>query len=194
MSACGKCRNSVCTCVFMGDGSTTQVIGLGTSFRPFQVRPITPSYRPLGVATRTTSLTVPINTDVVIPFTESDVPISSTVDMWNVGLPTRLTAPISGLYMIGGYAALNGDMTNFLWITKNGVVASPLVKRTTKIQSGGYHIYNDVVTLIRLVANDYIELYIRTDDATSIALTGGVASPGTNFGAGPYIWASWMDE
>lgn len=190
MSKCGNCKNKTCTCQLNGDGTTTKTLGLGTTYSPLQVRPISPNYRPVGFAARTDYMFFGANTNIPIPFMASDVHVSTAVDMWNSSLPTRLTAPIAGLYLIGGMAGQQNDgsfaQVVQVWIVKNGVVGSPLVKRS--MNTGGAGLLNinmDVCTLVRLVATDYIELYIRSNQSDNGPIS---ASPS----AYPFLWANWM--
>jgi hypothetical protein len=194
MSKCGSCQNKRCTCQLNGDGTSTKTLGLGTTYSPIQVRPLTPAYRPVGAAYRTSTMTITANTDMVVSFQSSDNRFNANLDMWQLASPTRLTAPIDGLYLIGGFGSQGASgiggvgQSLQVWITKNGIVGTPLVKRS--INNAGAAVYNfyvDVCTLVRLSANDYLELYLRSN-STFPSASGG---PDGSFSP-PYLWANWM--
>jgi hypothetical protein len=178
----------------MGDLATTEVLGLGVSYEPFQVRPLTPEFRPVGNARRFTTQTITLNTDTAVIFEESALPFAVSLDMWNPANPTRLTAPIDGLYMVGGYAGRTSGSTENLrvWISKNGANTVPQVKRSSTLQTGGDLVMNSCMTLIRLDEDDYIELYLRQLNTGPTTVFAGAGSPGNDIEAGPRIWANWM--
>ena len=189
MSKCGNCTNRNCACFLIDDGATTLVRGIGTSYSPYQVRPRIPvDYRPVGYADRVlTSQTITLNTDTAIAFDRGRVPAFN--DMWDPLAPTRLTISTTGLYLIGGFAAQAGQSASqvwTVWIAKNGVVGSALVKRTNTAISLGVSdpLFNSVMTAVRLTAGDYIELYVNSTRT-------GVAAGGT-FAPYPNLWANWM--
>jgi|SRR5688572_20943641 len=194
MSVCGNCRNNICSCT-LESGSSTTVVGIGTANEPFQVRPSTPAFRYVGSAYRTTDLQIILNTDTAIPFEASDPPITGG-NMWSASFPTRLTTPVAGLFLVGGYAGQvqigGGVAQNInLWISKNGVAATPQVKTTIMSQISDHALNANVMTLIRLAANDYIELYIRSNRTQFLVdeyLVGSVAG----VMAHPYIFAQWL--
>lgn len=193
MSNCGNCRSGICTCIIQGNGTTTEAFGIGSSYDPFQIRPISPDFRPVGVAFRTTGQAFTLNTDTAIIFQASELPFTGAGDMWNVALPTRLTAPVNGLYLVGGIVTIDSGAVSNVWVAKNGVVGTPQVRRTNTIQSGGVIFPVSVMTLLRLTAGEYIELFLRTDvsSSTSIEIPSGDAV-GTDLN--PYFWANWMSD
>jgi len=198
MSACGSCRQQGCNCQFVGDNVTAKVLGIGRSYEPYQVRPLSPSpaYRPVGIASATSGgQTLTAATPTLITMGQSFLPFPSTVDMWKSSNPSRLTAPFAGVYMMGGFARLGGNISGTdgaavfdLWIAKNGVSATPLVRRSTSAASAGKRLFIDLMTLVRLSANDYIELYGQSS-TTEITGSNMAGSFTTMY---PYIWACWM--
>lgn len=196
MSRCGRCRSGLCTCRLFGDAATSKVLGTGSPNEPFQVRRLTPEFRYVGTANRTTTMSITLNTDTVIPFEASELPITAG-HMWNIAQPTRLTAAITGLYMIGGYAGqgfVGGSVghTWSVWLAKNGVSGTPIVRRSVTTQLSDTSIYCSLMTLTRLTAGDYIELYVRSNRTASTTGT-YISGPLTGIKTDPYIWAQWMD-
>jgi hypothetical protein len=190
MSNCGNCRGKICTC-HLNDGDTTVVFGTGSGQNPFEVRPNNPAYRPVGAAHRTTSQSIILNTDTAIIFETTELPISN--NMWALATPTRMTAPITGTYMLTG-AAFQGNggagQVWSVWIMVNGT--TPIVRKTVTTQNGGFDIYSSVSTLYRLNAGDYAELWVRSN-RTSGTLTAPL-SPTLVFvtSATPFFTAAWV--
>lgn len=200
MSNCGNCRNSVCNCIFQSDTTTTEILGVGTSHESYQVRALSPAYRPITSVRRTSAQTITADTDVAISFQATDLPFAAAVvNMWQVGLPTRITIPFDGLYLVGGYVATSNRSageTLRLWVSKNGVSGTPIVKRTVNQSNGGYGLLVSTMTLVRLVQGDFLELYVRVSNSgagnpTTVAVK-GAHTPGSTFNAFPYFWASYI--
>lgn len=178
MSNCGNCRKT-CSCQFQGDNTSTKVLGIGTTYAPYQARLVSPSYRPVGAALGLeVSQAITLNTDVALIFNESMFngayalyPPSPEINMWDPAIPTRLSVSVGGLYLVSGAAhqLIPGSGSSWhVWVAKNGVSGTPLVKRTVSTQTGGGAFpgndtaYNSVITLVRLVEGDYLELYVRS--------------------------------
>lgn len=184
MSNCGNCRSQICTCRFQGDEATTAVVGNGTVYAPFQGRPLTPLYRPVGAATRVATQAISVNTDTAIIFQDTDLHVSEATDMWKPAAPTRLTAPFDGIYFIGGHAEEDtAPAAHFwhVWIAKNGAVGTPLVRRTVSVGVNNFSTHASVIGLVRLAATDYIELYVRTNSASTVGIL-----------SSPTFWAQYM--
>lgn len=188
MSNCGNCRSKLCTCQLIGD-SKVNVLGIGSSYEPYQARPKTPLHRPVEVARRLGAQSITLGTPTAIIFTDTEIP-STTNHMWVVGAPTRITVAIGGLYLIGAFAAQSAAAASQVWdvwISKNGTI--PLVRNTTSSQLGTTQIVlADVMTLVRLNAGDYLELFVKSTRtaSTPIIYASTVLSP--------RLWAQWMDE
>lgn len=184
MSNCGKCKNKSCACFLIGDGTTTIVKGIGTAYSPYQVRPKNPTdYRPTLYLSRSNAQAITLNTNTAIAFDRSRVSLNVVITS-----TTKLTIPTSGLYLIGGFAAIDGVALSQIWnvwIAKNGVVGVPLVKRTATASVGtvGVPLYASLMTLVRLTANDYLELYVNSNRSLNAFGT---------FDPLPNLWASWM--
>lgn len=199
MSNCGNCRRT-CSCQFQGDNISTKVLGIGSTYAPYQTRLASPSHRPVGAAMALeVSQAITLNTDVALIFNESMFngayalyPPSPEINMWNPAAPTRLSVSVGGLYLISG--AAHQDIPGpgagsfwHVWVAENGVSGVPLVKRTVSLETGGNNpgddtAYNSVITLVRLVEGDYLELYVRSD------ITVNMASQVSTF------TAQWMGE
>lgn len=189
MSNCGNCRSRLCTCQLIGDGTNT-VRGIGSSYEPFQARPISPSFRSMDSVRRTATQSITADTDTVIVFEHSEIPHTAG-DMWIVTAPTRLTASIAGLYLVGGSASQSASGASqiwSIWIRQSGTTS--LVRRTvtTQIGAAGPALHADVMTLVRLAAGDYIELMVRSNRTASTPLLYNIMP------AAPRLWAQWMDE
>lgn len=185
MSNCGNCKKT-CSCQFQGDGVSTAVLGIGATYSPYQTRLVSPTYRPVGAALGLAVVqTITLNTDTALTFNESIFngayalfPASPEINMWDPVLPTRLTVTVGGLYLISGAAhqAIPGSGSFWhVWAAKNGLPGAPLVKRTVSTQTGGGAFpgndtaYNSVIVLDRLVAGDYLELYVRSSVTVSMS-------------------------
>jgi hypothetical protein len=187
MSKCGKCNNRNCACFLTDDGTTTLVKGIGTSYSPYQVRPRIPAdYRPVGYADRPdTGQLITLNTDTPITFQRGRAQAFN--DMWDPLAPTRLTISTTGLYLVGGMAAQEGASASqvwTVWISKNGVPGTALVKRTTTAINTTQDLMCSVVTAVELTAGDYLELYVRS------TRTGN--TPSGFWDPCPNLWANWM--
>lgn len=207
MSRCGNCFQ-ICTCLFI-DSGTVDALGNGGVGSPFAADPLgIPSPRPLGylaieaVEIGGFAIVVPQDTHLAISFTENRLTnetANADGGMTNMSLPTRLTAPVTGNYFMGGYAHY-GDNTGSaaagrydLRIFKNGgrATVDALVQGSrhgTNTGSEGAGI--SLMTMARLVAGDYIELVAFTTVATRLLDT-ETTSP--NFFI-PYLWAQWMSD
>lgn len=196
MSTCRGCKGTVCSCRMQTDSSTTTVIGIGAPFNPFQARPNTPTFRYTDVATKNVNQSLLAGVTTVVSF---DLNLSPNTggNLWDGGQPTRLTFPVSGLYFIGAHAGVNssgGAKAFHFWIAKNGVSASPLVRRTVTTGAGNNLIWGTEATLYRFTANDYMELYVQA--SVDCSLLGAAFAGGSflNSFPGPYLWAQWIDE
>lgn len=195
MSNCGGCGNKTCSCLVVGDSETIRVIGLGATYKPYQFRPVAPDYRPVGYVRRTSSQLInPANTNIPITF-QSSMLGGSSIDMWKLAAPTRLTIPITGLYLVGGYLGVynpGGGTVLMLSVCKNGNHTTPLVKRSVSNQVGGFGLELSTMTLVRLVATDYIELVARSTVSVGTDEILGTTGTGATFDANPAFWANYM--
>lgn len=185
MSNCGNCSGGVCTCS-MNSSGTVNVFGSGGVSNPYQARPSSLQYRPIGMANRDLVQSITLNTDTVIIFEKSQLNISN--NMWNISHPTSLVAPINGLYLVSGFVAQDSVSNSGLltvWIAKNGV-ANYQVRRSVNTELGTAPLYCSVSTLIRMNAGDYIELYVRSIRTASTPLIIAVAL------ASPHLDAVYM--
>lgn len=195
MSNCGSCRSGLCTCFITGDNVTVEVRGNGSIYQPFRAAAIDSFPRAVGLARRVLlSQSITANTDTAVVFDENGSILGE--NMWDPLFPTRLTFIQDGLYLIGG-AAQGTNNAAFVWdnwIALNGNVSTPLVRRTVSNAIANKRLFNDVMTLHRFTAGDYIELYVRANDNVVLTLVGGDGTPGLDTPAYPYIYANWIDE
>lgn len=109
---------SCCGCVLQDDYGTSTVTGDGSHLDPFVVEVVDPSFlRPAVRLTDTES--VPANTPTIITWATE---VFDTAAMWDIGVPTSIIMPQTGIYMMGAAASL--AVTQTLGITiellKNG--------------------------------------------------------------------------
>ena len=198
MAWCRGCAKQICSCP-LSSGESTLVMGNGGSAAPYEVRLKDPGssvikYRYAGHALQTDGGQLfQANTDTRINFDADALASLTGGNMWSPAQPNRLTAPIDGQYLISAMANRTDEGTWNIWVVKNGVVGSPLVKRSTALPSGptGALVFLSVMTLVRLNANDYIELYIRSN---TLSIVIGVIAEGSLIGVDccPYLAAQWV--
>lgn len=187
MSKCGNCKTRLCTCQLVGD-EDNEVLGIGSFYEPYQVRPKTPAFRYVESVRLLAVQNITLNTDTPLSFAHSELTITGG-NMWDILQPTRITAPIDGLYLVGGYASqatFSSSQIWSIWIRQNGT--TPLVKKTVSNQTSTIPLFADVMTLVRLDADDYIELCVRSTvtDTTVLSWNGIITAP--------RFWAQWMGE
>ena len=91
-----------CGCHLVTDYGTSIVGGDGDSAAtPYTVSMIDPEFnRPIVKIRRTAAQTIPNNTATAVTYTAT---VFDTNGMFDLGNPTRLTIPITGLYLMGLY-------------------------------------------------------------------------------------------
>lgn len=170
------------------------VTGNGQSWAPINYRPNNiPLPRPYGQLYRANSVqTIAHNTTVAVSFdTEHEYLFAG--GMTNLlAFPTRLTAPVDGYYLVHG--AVNPDRDVQLFIRRNGDIAQTVAARAYEngVTTGGVL---SIVTLVRMLAGDYLELYVFNNNALTnpvdlevIAVAGHFVSTFCQF------WAQWMRD
>lgn len=194
MPKCGNCGPDVCTCSLV-KGPSTIVSGTGrANASAFQVRPEEPLYRYAGHAFQFEGGQLFFaNTDTRINLTRDALAPLTGGNMWSSAAPNQLTASIDGLYLISALAARTDESFWNVWVSKNNQVSSPLVKRSTALPAGpnGAIQFLSMMTLVRLNAGDYLELYVRSG-TTSIVI--GEIAVGSLIGVDccPYLASQWI--
>lgn len=194
MARCGCQTFPTCSCVIVGDGSTTSVFGNGAQPSPYMVT-ITgyPKPRPHGYIFRTSTVLTD-GVDSTISFAGN---VSLPTTMWNVATPTRLLIPTTGTYLItsglihqcassDGYSTTNtGTRRGKQTILKNGatIIAARHngFKDTFGNPNNGCYV---VTTVARLVAGDYLELLVKLS-----SMVDTLTVPSVNES---YLGARWM--
>lgn len=201
MANCGNCGSNVqlCNCVFNNDASTTFVIGNGSLTAPIAFNKTEgPTPRPLGDMGRVDgnpAITVPINTNTLITFTDDltnrvtfVVSVSSgMVDLVN----SRLVCQRAGKYLVGGTvvfaaAAVAGNNIRTCRLSM-GVPAGANIwaadaNQATAISAAADG-YLSPQALVQMAVNDYIEMWVFSSYATT-----------TVTGPSAIMYAIWMDD
>lgn len=116
----------------------------------------------------TSPVTVPLNTEYYLPFTAER---NNGWNCWNVSQPTRLTAPVTGLYqataVVVSSSHANTDLS--IGIRKNGTNAIVRQDVTMKVSADDFH---GMVTStpFEMTKGDYIEMMIKHDFNPSLTL------------------------
>lgn len=192
MSNCGNCGASTgCTCSFISNPSAT-VTGNGRTYAAINFHPNNvPSPRPYGELRRVGgSQVIPGSSIVAVIFDE----VMSVFDGGSPGVmtnipvtPTRLTVPTGGdgYYLSFGYIMTDGNNNPSVVIRKNGTInleGQIGVSQPSEKQA---------MTLINMVAGDYLELVVYTDVVGASVITTGGYVPFINDGY-PVFWAQWV--
>lgn len=113
---------------------------------------------------RSTSQGIPNNALTAVSF---DVEVFDHEDLWDAANPTRLTAPITGIYAFGmtvEWDALAADILELVLLRKNGSVhLAENVRQTTgnSVATPNYSVH----TIDELQEGDYIEALVAHADA-----------------------------
>lgn len=205
MANCGNCGSNrqICSCVFVEDGSTTEVIGNGSIVSPISFNKSEgPTPRPLAQVTRIgtdPAVTVPISTQTVIPFTRDNLNRGNGINLTGTGMvdlagfPTRITCAVAGKYLLGGFlrmddnTAVGANNRVDLYLSQ-GIPAGANVwasENQLRIAQNPNQAENwlSVVTLVAWTVGNYMEMY-----------TFSTMADATFSGASAHMWAIWMDE
>ncbi|MGI8425553.1 MAG: hypothetical protein ACR2M4_02950 [Actinomycetota bacterium] len=119
---------------------------------------------------RTTNQSIPNNASTVLSFDTADY-VSDNI--WLVGSPTRLVAPVTGIYSVKGGAqfAVNLTGARLLFITK-GVTT---IATNHSVGNASWYVGGTVESEINLTAGEYVELLAY--QASGAALNIDVAYP-----------------
>lgn len=192
MTRCGSCGggglgSSPCTC-FVEDSSNTDARGNGSMSHPFQFHPNQiPEPRPFGYIRRTTGLT-DIGNLTWVSFDTDDSGIEGNMaDL--ATQPTRLTAPVTGVYLAGGSLTFGGDgnsqeALNTLVVNRANVFLTATVTASNAATLSPL----SFMSLIFLNAGDFIEMNpiaVSTQDIVVVD-SGRVTDI--------IMWAHWVGE
>lgn len=194
--SCQSCGGR-CTCFTM-NSETTISIGNGSQYAPFTFRPdYTPFRRPYGFAWKNIDQGLVNAASTVITF-QSDSQSIGPVPGGNMFDPvistTRITASVSGLYLVGSQYSITGnnvDQQIRTFIRLNGVtgvVTRTFVQNATNLSG----IQNSISTLVNLTAGDYLELVMTVLGTSAPVVKGINADVGTGYDNFTYFWANWM--
>lgn len=92
---------------------------------------------------------------------------------WTIGDPTKLYAPVSGIYLVvgtGGFEAHSTGGRQF-WLRKNGAGDYPCeVSNKTRDDGGQWH--TTISATVDLQAGDYMEIYVYQNTGGNLNLEG----------------------
>lgn len=165
MARCGCTTFPTCSCVILGDASTTTVFGSGAAQAPYEIsivgfpnpRPVAVSYRETGIGG---TLALTNNASTVVPGVSAKFSQSS---MWDSS--SKLIAPVAGTYFLGAGSvnpsiSTSGATINFLnyRIRLNGTtILASQCRGFNEAFAGGS---GSVSTIHKLIQGDYVELLI----------------------------------
>lgn len=98
---------------------------------------------------------------------------SNTASMWAIGQPTRLIAPTAGVYLLHGgliWTGALGTADGRGEIRPNGLSTPATGARVGTQRGSGGNMQSTVSGSVVLAAGGYIELYLNTQAAVSVAV------------------------
>jgi hypothetical protein len=115
---------------------------------------------PAARAYSSVSHTITSATFTAIPFNAEHF---DTADIWSPGSPTRLTAPLTGTYVVSGAAGWPaGAGSRTLRIDRNG---AQIAVNTVPATSGPSQV---VATITRMNTAEYVELLVHQDSGAGV--------------------------
>lgn len=170
-------------------GSCVNVVGNGTTSHPFQFHPSQiPDPRPFGFIQQTTQQSN-VGVDYLVPFDLNETGIEG--GMTNLTLqPTRLTAPYDGVYLVGAFVCAGVDAQDSFSasIRKNDDAVTPEIDLTLEVPDNAVNRPYSIMTLISMVAGDYINLHVTGSATMDLIVTNeGIITR-------PTLWAQWVGE
>lgn len=169
-----------------GSISCVEAEGNGTVSNPFQFHSTTiPNPRPFGFIQQTVQQSS-FGASFIVPFNLQPYGIEGGMVTM---LPTdKLVAPADGVYLVGAFAEISADATDVAEVSvlKNGA-ATAVVAVRVDIQGATVKRPNSLITLISMVAGDYIQLVL--DGSATMNLLVDDTFP---FKCRPILWASWL--
>lgn len=188
MARCGCTKFPTCSCVILGDPSTTTVFGSGNAQAPYEVSVNGyPNPRPFASVFKSFGLTLVNNSFVVASTGTAQYLSQITPPIWDGA--SKLIAPIAGTYYLNGgsITGLGGTYTTgtqFLRYSLRLNGTTILAAQTRGVQDTNItpNAVGSVSTVHRLIAGDYIELLIYL----------GIVSGGTPTMADAFWEMRWM--
>ena len=201
MSNCGRCgQTNQCACFFI-DSVDVDVMGNGFGGNHSTVAPdldpllagpykfkstATPDPYPMGYISKSGTQAVAASTITVIGF---DGAAAWPGNMEDFGIhPNALTVAADGIYLVGlGFLTLDSTAaaSQIAYIRKNGTSHNIAADQIGTAINGGQKRGQGIMTLVNLVAGDYLEAAVFITSATTIEITGTASFL-------PYLWARWM--
>lgn len=206
MANCGSCGSNkqICTCHFAGDGSTTTVSGSGTITNPVSFSKVEgPNPRPVADLARSissSSLTVPISTQTLVPFDLNQM-IRSGINFGDPAMVTvanRITFTTAGKYFVGGMLLLQalttvvGDNSCWVYLSQGTPAGANVyaVESQKRVADNPNTVRQALApfSFVSVTAGQYMEMYVFSSIADLVPA-------GATEGAGTAsMYAIWMDE
>jgi hypothetical protein len=126
-----------------------------------------------SLAYQTSAQNITINTPTMLTFDTNAYDVGA-VHSTSVN-PTRFTAPVAGTYLVQGQWQLgsNGNGALQMQVYKNGAAPTPLIL-TQDFQNNSIFFAQQIVGVIQLAVNDYIEFRASEGVATTTTTASGV--------------------
>lgn len=135
---------------------------------------------PAARAQRTTTQSISTGSTTAVSFGAADYNAGT---MWAGGSPTRLTAPIGGVYVITAAVefAANATGNRQVHIYQNGSEHSRI---TVPSVGSGLATRVAIADTLNMAASDYVECFVFQDSGGSLNITNGADMP--------YLAATWV--
>jgi hypothetical protein len=163
-----------CGCVLDDDYGTSLVSGTGSSGDPFVVEMIDPGWqRPVARVRNSASQLIASSTSVYTAVT-FDTEVFDIGSFWDIGNPTRLTAPLDGIYLFGGGVVWAANATGIreLGYRLNGTTILNTYDQSTDAVSGATNTpWMSSEYQWRLGVGDYVELVVRQESGGNLNIT-----------------------
>lgn len=120
--------------------------------------------------TRTTAQSITQNSGVAVIWTGVEYDVPGIPAMWSAGTPTRLTAPMVGVYHAIGntqFAPLAGLGFRIFYLVQNG---GTIVSIANTLAGGTYQTGEVVSADVLMAAGDYLELLVYHNSAAALNL------------------------
>jgi hypothetical protein len=169
MAAC-----DCCGCIFESDYGTSIITGTGTKPDPYQISIVDTAWiRPAARVRRAALQAIPTGAAFTAITFDTEV-FDQGGNFWVVAAPTRLTIPLSGLYIFGGCGIWAGNATGTreLGVRLNGSTIIAVNDQPPDATSGAGNTPWQQITYQKILGEgDYLELVARQESGGSLNMT-----------------------